>query len=184
MCIAHFTASSEWILCCGFILKIWWLYQSLFSRILDALPELHRTVYWLSSTRKFGLILLIFDFLKYYLLHFLRINLLQYISCCPWFPKRYYLAILSGLGFCITFGMRCNLGVAMVRMSNNYTILDENGTEIILVNLIFMLARWLLYDTLPINVVYCLWLSTLCRSINRNATNQSPFHQQSRLVWG
>uniref|UniRef100_H2ZMF2 Major facilitator superfamily (MFS) profile domain-containing protein n=1 Tax=Ciona savignyi TaxID=51511 RepID=H2ZMF2_CIOSA len=29
---------------------------------------------------------------------------------CLWLPKRYVLAFLSGFGFCITFGMRCNLG--------------------------------------------------------------------------
>nr|XP_039265838.1 vesicular glutamate transporter 2-like isoform X1 [Styela clava] len=66
---------------------------------------------------------------KIYALH---VSMLQYISCCPWFPKRYFLAFLSGIGFCITFGMRCNLGVAMVRMSNNYTKYSENGTKVIM----------------------------------------------------
>ncbi|XP_070296738.1 uncharacterized protein [Salvelinus sp. IW2-2015] len=31
--------------------------------------------------------------------------------------RRYIIAILSGLGFCISFGIRCNLGVAIVSMS-------------------------------------------------------------------
>ncbi|MGH0122138.1 UNVERIFIED_CONTAM: hypothetical protein FKN15_060562 [Acipenser sinensis] len=36
-------------------------------------------------------------------------------GCCG-LPKRYIIAILSGLGFCISFGIRCNLGVAIVEM--------------------------------------------------------------------
>ncbi|XP_076809015.1 vesicular glutamate transporter 1-like isoform X1 [Clavelina lepadiformis] len=52
-----------------------------------------------------------------------------YCSCLC-LPKRYALAFLSGLGFCIAFGMRCNLGVAMVEMANNYTEVLENGTHV------------------------------------------------------
>uniref|UniRef100_H2ZMF3 Major facilitator superfamily (MFS) profile domain-containing protein n=1 Tax=Ciona savignyi TaxID=51511 RepID=H2ZMF3_CIOSA len=58
---------------------------------------------------------------------------------CLWLPKRYVLAFLSGFGFCITFGMRCNLGVAMVEMANNYTQTLENGTEVILG---YFMSKW------------------------------------------
>uniref|UniRef100_A0A3P8U7T1 Solute carrier family 17 member 6 n=1 Tax=Amphiprion percula TaxID=161767 RepID=A0A3P8U7T1_AMPPE len=33
---------------------------------------------------------------------------------CFGLPRRYIIAMLSGLGFCISFGIRCNLGVAIV----------------------------------------------------------------------
>ncbi|KAI7790621.1 vesicular glutamate transporter 2.2 [Triplophysa rosa] len=41
---------------------------------------------------------------------------------CFGLPRRYIIAIMSGLGFCISFGIRCNLGVAIVDMVNNRTI--------------------------------------------------------------
>uniref|UniRef100_A0A8C0XPH7 Major facilitator superfamily (MFS) profile domain-containing protein n=1 Tax=Castor canadensis TaxID=51338 RepID=A0A8C0XPH7_CASCN len=41
---------------------------------------------------------------------------------CFGLPRRYIIAIMSGLGFCISFGIRCNLGVAIVDMVNNSTI--------------------------------------------------------------
>lgn len=50
-------------------------------------------------------------------------------NCCG-LPRRYIIAILSGLGFCISFGIRCNLGVAIVGMVNNSTI-HQNGKIII-----------------------------------------------------
>ncbi|KAL4624321.1 vesicular glutamate transporter 2.2 [Arapaima gigas] len=40
---------------------------------------------------------------------------------CFGLPRRYIIAIMSGLGFCISFGIRCNLGVAIVSMVNNST---------------------------------------------------------------
>uniref|UniRef100_A0A8C1G3A6 Solute carrier family 17 member 8 n=1 Tax=Cyprinus carpio TaxID=7962 RepID=A0A8C1G3A6_CYPCA len=49
---------------------------------------------------------------------------------CFGLPKRYIIAILSGLGFCISFGIRCNLGVAIVEMVNNNTVYI-NGTAVI-----------------------------------------------------
>ncbi|XP_073434394.1 vesicular glutamate transporter 2 [Dendrobates tinctorius] len=45
---------------------------------------------------------------------------------CFGLPRRYIIAIMSGLGFCISFGIRCNLGVAIVDMVNNSTI-HQNG---------------------------------------------------------
>ncbi|KAI5086772.1 vesicular glutamate transporter 2.1 isoform 1 [Silurus meridionalis] len=37
---------------------------------------------------------------------------------------------MSGLGFCISFGIRCNLGVAIVDMVNNSTV--HQGGKIII----------------------------------------------------
>ncbi|KAH0616781.1 hypothetical protein JD844_028168 [Phrynosoma platyrhinos] len=48
--------------------------------------------------------------------------------CCG-LPKRYIIAIMSGLGFCISFGIRCNLGVAIVEMVNNNTIYVNGKPE-------------------------------------------------------
>uniref|UniRef100_A0A8C9TML5 Solute carrier family 17 member 8 n=1 Tax=Scleropages formosus TaxID=113540 RepID=A0A8C9TML5_SCLFO len=50
-------------------------------------------------------------------------------GCCG-LPKRYIIAVLSGLGFCISFGIRCNLGVAIVEMVNNNTVY-VNGTAVV-----------------------------------------------------
>ncbi|TRY93621.1 hypothetical protein DNTS_027249 [Danionella cerebrum] len=48
---------------------------------------------------------------------------LPVVDCtCFGLPRRYIIAILSGLGFCISFGIRCNLGVAVVSMVNNHTV--------------------------------------------------------------
>ncbi|XP_063077545.1 vesicular glutamate transporter 1 [Engraulis encrasicolus] len=45
------------------------------------------------------------------------------VDCtCFGLPRRYIIAILCGLGFCISFGIRCNLGVAIVSMVNNHTV--------------------------------------------------------------
>uniref|UniRef100_A0A8C9DM76 Solute carrier family 17 member 8 n=1 Tax=Prolemur simus TaxID=1328070 RepID=A0A8C9DM76_PROSS len=49
--------------------------------------------------------------------------------CCG-LPKRYIIAIMSGLGFCISFGIRCNLGVAIVEMVNNSTVYIDGKPEI------------------------------------------------------
>ncbi|MGH0157175.1 UNVERIFIED_CONTAM: hypothetical protein FKN15_033152 [Acipenser sinensis] len=49
---------------------------------------------------------------------------------CFGLPRRYIIAIMSGLGFCISFGIRCNLGVAIVGMVNNSTI--HQGDKILI----------------------------------------------------
>ncbi|KAJ6654442.1 hypothetical protein lerEdw1_007035 [Lerista edwardsae] len=47
------------------------------------------------------------------------------VDCtCFGLPRRYIIAILCGLGFCISFGIRCNLGVAIVSMVNNNTVYE------------------------------------------------------------
>ncbi|KAH1181246.1 hypothetical protein KIL84_002180 [Mauremys mutica] len=45
------------------------------------------------------------------------------VDCtCFGLPRRYIIAMLCGFGFCISFGIRCNLGVAIVSMVNNNTV--------------------------------------------------------------
>ncbi|KFP58379.1 Vesicular glutamate transporter 3, partial [Cariama cristata] len=51
-------------------------------------------------------------------------------SYCCGLPKRYIIAIMSGLGFCISFGIRCNLGVAIVEMVNNNTVYVNGKPEL------------------------------------------------------
>lgn len=66
------------------------------------------------------------------------------VDCnCGGLPKRYIIAILSGLGFCISFGIRCNLGVAIVEMVNNNTVYI-NGTPVLQVEgTLRLLSKWL-----------------------------------------
>lgn len=54
------------------------------------------------------------------------------VDCtCFGLPRRYIIAILSGIGFCISFGIRCNLGVAIVSMVNSHTIFRDNKEVIV-----------------------------------------------------
>lgn len=46
-------------------------------------------------------------------------------------PKRYQIALLSSLGFLVSFGIRCNMGVAVVVMVHNRTV--GNITIVILI---------------------------------------------------
>lgn len=70
------------------------------------------------------------------------------VDCsCGGLPKRYIIAILSGLGFCISFGIRCNLGVAIVEMVNNNTVYI-NGTPVLQVEGTFgMLSKYQIFYT-------------------------------------
>ena len=43
-------------------------------------------------------------------------------------PVRYQTAFLSSLGFLISFGIRCNMGVSVVSMTHNETERLPNGT--------------------------------------------------------
>lgn len=47
--------------------------------------------------------------------------------------KRYQIAFLSSLGFLISFGIRCNMGVAVVVMVHNTTKIDKYGNKTIIV---------------------------------------------------
>lgn len=62
---------------------------------------------------------------------------------CGGLPKRYIIAILSGLGFCISFGIRCNLGVAIVEMVNNNTVYI-NGTPVLQVGRAIEQNPWII----------------------------------------
>ncbi|TNN21926.1 Vesicular glutamate transporter 1 [Liparis tanakae] len=54
------------------------------------------------------------------------------VDCtCFGLPRRYIIAILSGFGFCISFGIRCNLGVAIVSMVNSHTVFKDNKEVIV-----------------------------------------------------
>ncbi|XP_056306712.1 vesicular glutamate transporter 1 [Danio aesculapii] len=57
---------------------------------------------------------------------------LPVVDCtCFGLPRRYIIAILSGLGFCISFGIRCNLGVAVVSMVNNHTVYRDGKPYVV-----------------------------------------------------
>lgn len=57
---------------------------------------------------------------------------LPVVDCtCFGLPRRYIIAILSGIGFCISFGIRCNLGVAIVSMVNSHTIYRDNKQVVV-----------------------------------------------------
>lgn len=58
--------------------------------------------------------------------------------CCG-LPKRYIIAVMTGLGFCISFGIRCNLGVAIVEMVNNNTVYVDGKPEIQVSDHLFIL---------------------------------------------
>lgn len=49
--------------------------------------------------------------------------------CCN-ISKRYTIAVLSSIGFLISFGIRCNMGVAIVKMISNHTETDQNGAKV------------------------------------------------------
>lgn len=48
--------------------------------------------------------------------------------------KRYQIAFMSSLGFLISFGIRCNMGVAVVVMVHNRTVIDEHGNKTVIVS--------------------------------------------------
>ncbi|KAI3364983.1 hypothetical protein L3Q82_001148 [Scortum barcoo] len=57
---------------------------------------------------------------------------LPVVDCtCFGLPRRYIIAILSGIGFCISFGIRCNLGVAIVSMVNSHTVFRDNKEVVV-----------------------------------------------------
>jgi hypothetical protein len=54
-----------------------------------------------------------------------RIRIIESIKTMP---IRYQTAFLSSLGFLISFGIRCNMGVSVVAMTHNETEKFPNGT--------------------------------------------------------
>lgn len=59
---------------------------------------------------------------------------LPFVSSLPCYnmSKRYQIAFLSSLGFLISFGIRCNMGVAVVVMVHNKTAIDKYGNETVI----------------------------------------------------
>lgn len=53
--------------------------------------------------------------------------------CDAFISKRYQIAILSSLGFLISFGIRCNLGVAIIKMTAP-TRTEDNKTVVSFTN--------------------------------------------------
>ena len=45
----------------------------------------------------------------------------RYCRCPCGCAKRYTIAIVSSIGFLISFGIRCNMGVAIIQMTSNRT---------------------------------------------------------------
>jgi hypothetical protein len=56
--------------------------------------------------------------------------------------KRYQIALLSSCGFLISFGIRCNMGVAVVFMVHNQTKIDKYGNKTIIVNFFLFIIEF------------------------------------------
>ena len=63
--------------------------------------------------------------------------LLPLISLLPCYnmSKRYQIAFMSSLGFLISFGIRCNMGLAVVVMVHNQTKVDKYGNKTFIVSI-------------------------------------------------
>lgn len=48
--------------------------------------------------------------------------------CCAC-STRFHIALLSSIGFCISFGIRCNMGVAVLQMTNSDVIMGSITTS-------------------------------------------------------
>lgn len=85
---------------------------------------------------------------------------LPVVDCtCFGLPRRYIIAILSGLGFCISFGIRCNLGVAIVSMVNDHTVYKGNK-EVLVVSGKAEIQKILDFSCLVFRVYIC--FSIIC----------------------
>lgn len=51
---------------------------------------------------------------------------------CMNMTKRYQIAFLSSLGFLISFGIRCNMGVAIMVMVNSHVEVDKHGNKTVI----------------------------------------------------
>ncbi|XP_071954981.1 vesicular glutamate transporter 1-like [Antedon mediterranea] len=58
------------------------------------------------------------------------VSMKYHCACCSCVAKRYVLAIFTCIGLMITFGIRCNLGVAIIDMTNNNTVHIKGKEEI------------------------------------------------------
>ena len=57
---------------------------------------------------------------------FFSIHQAKWCCRCDFCARRYQMALLSSVGFLISFGIRCNMGVAIVQMTRNETT-DDDG---------------------------------------------------------
>lgn len=75
--------------------------------------------------------------------------------CCNNISKRYTIAIMASVGFVISFGIRCNMGVAIVKMISNHT---ETGlvSVTLLINGLFMMVAGFI-ARFVINVIFDSW---------------------------
>ena len=66
---------------------------------------------------------------------YVQSRFLSLFSILPCFnmSKRYQIAFMSSLGFLISFGIRCNMGVAVIVMAHNQTKIDKYGNKTFIV---------------------------------------------------
>lgn len=92
------------------------------------------------------------------------------VDCtCFGLPRRYIIAIMSGLGFCISFGIRCNLGVAIVSMVNNSTT-HRGGHVVVQVTALASPAHcpWSRSHSFPVTTLWS------CSSVPPYGSDPSP----------
>lgn len=70
--------------------------------------------------------------------------------CCPNMTKRYTVAILVSVGFVISFGSRCNIGVAQVKMFSNETGTVSSIFKLSLIKILYSPRVILLKNVLKI----------------------------------
>lgn len=80
--------------------------------------------------------------LLHYVLNFVNFKVALFCS------KRYSVAFLSSLGFLILFGIRCNMGVAVIAMVSNRTISSVTGVQMVRIILCWLHVPPISYDDL------------------------------------
>lgn len=99
---------------------------------------------------------------------------------CGGLPKRYIIAILSGLGFCISFGIRCNLGVAIVEMVNNNTVY-VNGTPVLQVAGSIRLHQWAI-DSLGLYIMCVIFSKNVNPNLNKRVGGLAKINSRQTLL--
>lgn len=99
---------------------------------------------------------------------------------CGGLPKRYIIAILSGLGFCISFGIRCNLGVAIVEMVNNNTVY-VNGTPVLQVAGSIRLHLWV-FDSLGLYIMCVIFSKNVNPNLNKRIGGLAKINSSQTLL--
>lgn len=102
---------------------------------------------------------------------------LPIVDCtCFGLPRRYIIAILSGLGFCISFGIRCNLGVAIVSMVNDHTVYKGNKEVLVVSQMRGATSVCLKQASLSV-----FWLDVTC--VMENKGDFLRFPQAAQFTW-